>query len=604
MAEFNSSNYPDIKKASDVYNVAKSEFQKLDRELDETPTTSKNYKALVERRNAAQEKMNKALESYQSITKKRKADFEAEQKRKSDAKKSAALRAKIKSLEDSRKRATDKGEATTAIDTAISKAQADLDKIAKGDVVKDSDGKKEVTRPAGVPAGAKFNTVTGQWTLGNKNWDKSGKAIVTKTKVDGAADGASDGEYTGTGTFDSPLTRNGERFSGTYKNKKYENGILLPEKPAKDTNAYQGAGTEEAPFLKNGEPFTGTYQGKTYKDGLSVIPEDVPEGFDVTEADFNKVLAQAQSVFGGIDEIFKDNEELKALLRKAVGDPNKVGDEYTVSRFVSELENTKWFKTNAGPIRQRGFYERQYKELEKQLKTDDPDYKNKLAELDRTSEWGRGLQDTIETVNEYVTQLLGVGALDDMAIRAIASEIYKYANEDDAVKIRNAVLGAARYGIGKVIGGQAGEALSSLKSIAGANGFDLEKQFATDLPTWLDRINKGESLETYKKIIRDSAKTAFGVSDRVSALMDQGVNLDTIYSPYKNVMATILELNPQTITLKDLSDKGVFGAKQEMNLYDFQKVIRKDPRWQMTQNARDEMSQTALTLLRNFGFQG
>ena len=235
---------------------------------------------------------------------------------------------------------------------------------------------------------------------------------------------------------------------------------------------------------------------------------------------------------------------------------------------------------------------------------DDPDYKNKLAELDRTSEWGRGLQDTIETVNEYVSQLLGVGALDDMAVRAIASDIYKYANEDDAVKIRNAVLGAARYGIGKVIGGQAGEALSSLKSIAGANGFDLEKQFATDLPTWLDRINKGESLETYKKIIRDSAKTAFGVSDRVSALMDQGVNLDTIYSPYKNVMATILELNPQTITLKDLSDKGVFGAKQEMNLYDFQKVIRKDPRWQMTQNARDEMSQTALTLLRNFGFQG
>jgi len=608
MAEFNSSNYPDIKKASDVYSIAKSEFQKLDRQLDETPTTSKNYKDLVERRNAAQEKMNKALESYQSITKKRKADFDAEQKRKSNIKKSKSLKAKLKSLEDSRQRAKDKGEATTAIDTAISKAEEDLAKIAKGDVSKDSDGEKEVTRPASVPAGAKFNTVTGQWTLGNKNWDKNGKAIGTKTKVDsaddGADDGVSDGKYSGTGTFDNPLTINDKRFSGTYKNKKYENGILLPEKPDKDTNAYQGAGTEEAPFLQNGKPFTGTYQGKTYKDGLSVISEDVPEGFDVTEVDFNKVLAQAQAVFGGIDEIFKTNEELRKLLIAAVGDPNVVADEYTVARFVSELENTKWFKTNAGPIRQRGFYERQYNELNKGLKMDDPDYKNKLAELDRTSEWGRGLQDTIETVNEYVTQLIGVGALDDMTIRAIASEIYKYANEDDAVKIRNAVLGAARYGIGKVIGGQAGEALSSLKSIASANGFDLEKQFATDLPTWLDRINKGESLETYKKIIRDSAKTAFGVSDRISALMDQGVNLDTIYSPYKNVMASVLELNPQTITLKDLSDKGVFGAKQEMNLYDFQKVIRKDPRWQMTQNARDEMSQTALTLLRNFGFQG
>lgn len=500
--------------------------------------------------------MDKALKNYQDISKKLKKEFEDEEKRKSNAKKSAALRAKIKSLEDSRKRAIDKGEATTAVDDAIKKAQTDLDKIAKGDIAKDSDGKKEVTRPAGVPAGAKFNTVTSQWTLGNKNWDKNGKAINVvvsgnKNKPSGSKSDASD-------KTDSTLIPSGDAIPSSF---------------------------DPASVRMFEEGYTG------------------PK-FNIAEVDFNKVLAQAQSQFGGIDEIFKDNEELRALLRKAVGDPNKVGDEYSVSRFVSELENTKWFKTNAGPIRQRGFYERQYKELEKQLKMDDPDYKNKLAELDRTSEWGRGLQDTIETVNEYVTQLLGVGALDDMAIRAIASEIYKYANEDDAVKIRNAVLGAARYGIGKVIGGQAGEALADLKTIAGANGFDLEKQFATDLPTWLDRINKGESLETYKKIIRDAAKTAFGVSDRVGALMDQGVNLDTIYSPYKNVMAAVLELNPQTITLKDLSDKGVFGAKEEMNLYDFQKLLRKDSRWQYTQNAREEVSSSVLNVLRDFGFQG
>jgi hypothetical protein len=120
----------------------------------------------------------------------------------------------------------------------------------------------------------------------------------------------------------------------------------------------------------------------------------------------------------------------------------------------------------------------------------------------------------------------------------------------------------------------------------------------------LDRINKGESLETYKKIIRDAAKTAFNVSDRVGALMDQGVNLDTIYSPYKNVMASVLEINPQTVSLKDLSDKGVFGAKEEMSLYDFQKALRKDARWQYTQNAREEVSNSVLGVLRDFGFQG
>lgn len=553
---FKASDYPDITKAADAYNVAKAEFQKLDRQLDETPTTAKSYKDLVSRRNAAQEKMDKALKSYEDLTKKRKADFDAEQKRKSDAKKRNTLKAKLKTLNDDRQRAADKGESTAAIDEAIDKAQSDLDKILKGDINKDGDGKKDVSRPAGVPAGAKFNTVTGQWTLGNKNWDKNGKAINvivsgSKNKPSGSKGDTGDkGDTGGTtvdGSFDPGSFRMGEESDRT-----------------------TDSGTK----------------------------------FNVTEVDFNKVLEQAQAQFGGIDEIFKTNPDLRKLLIAAVGDPNVVGDEYTVSRFISELENTNWFKTNAGPIRQRGFYERQYNELVKGLKMDDPDYKNKLAELNRTSEYGRGLQDTIDTVNEYVTQLLGIGALDDATIRTIASDIYRYANEDDAVKIRNAVLGAARYGIGKVIGGQTGEALADLKAIAGANGFDLEKQFATDLPTWLDRINKGESLETYKKIIRDAAKTAFNVSDRVGALMDQGVNLDTIYSPYKNVMAAVLELNPQTITLKDLSDKGVFGAKEEMNLYDFQKLLRKDSRWQYTQNAREEVSSSVLDVLRDFGFQG
>jgi hypothetical protein len=546
---FKASDYPDVVKASDAYDVARSEFQKLDRLLTETPTSSKEYKNLVARRNAAKEKADKALSNFKRITKERKTEFEETQLKKATEKKTRDIESRIKSLNDSRQRTLDKNESTSAIDAAIAKAQEELDKVLAGEKPKEEEKKKtEEKRPLGVPAGAQFSAVTGQWTLGNKKWSADGKEVGAKkqvTKTDEAADTAVTG--------DEAVVVEGVFDPGRFR----------------------------------------------MADSASVAALG-----ETTEADFAKVLAQAQSEFGGIDEIFKTDEDLRKLLIKAVGDPNKIGDEYSVQRFVSELENTKWFKTNAGPIRKRGFYERQYNELVKNLKMDDPQYKEKMAELERTSEWGRGLQSTVETVNEYVTQLLGIGALDDTTIRSIASEIYKYANEDDAVKIRNAVLGAAKYGKGAVIGGKAAETLSTLKAIAGANGFDLESQFATDLPTWIDRINKGESIETYKKIIRDAAKTAFGVSDRVSALMDQGVNLETIYSPYKNVMATVLEINPQTITLKDLSDKGVFGAKDEMNLYDFQRVLRKDSRWQYTQNAREDVSNSALQVLRDFGFQG
>lgn len=37
---FNTSDYPEIGKAASAYDVAKSEFLKLDRQLDETPTAS------------------------------------------------------------------------------------------------------------------------------------------------------------------------------------------------------------------------------------------------------------------------------------------------------------------------------------------------------------------------------------------------------------------------------------------------------------------------------------------------------------------------------------------------------------------------------------
>jgi hypothetical protein len=41
-----------------------------------------------------------------------------------------------------------------------------------------------------------------------------------------------------------------------------------------------------------------------------------------------------------------------------------------------------------------------------------------------------------------------------------------------------------------------------------------------------------------------------------------------------------------------------------MSLYDYQKMLRKDNRWQYTDQAKQEVSQTALKVLRDFGFQG
>lgn len=325
-----------------------------------------------------------------------------------------------------------------------------------------------------------------------------------------------------------------------------------------------------------------------------------------TPGSIDAIMSIAAQKYGGIDEIFRTNPELADLLRRAVGDVNDPLDDYDVSRFTSELENTKWFKENAGPIRQRGFYKRQYDSLVSALKKDDPNYQSKIEELNRTSEYGRGLQNAIETVTEQWTTQYGTPTAEDLTtIKAIATELYDYANENDTVKIRNLVLAKPkRFSPTSVMGGNTGENIADLRKVAAANGLNLEKDFGTSIQTWLDRLAKGENIETIKSIIRNTAKTTWNVNDRIAGLLDQGVDLSTIYSPYKTRMATILEIAPETISFNDLASKGIIGGKEEKNLYDFERELRKDPRWQYTENARQDVSNSVLGVLRDFGFQG
>ena len=144
------------------------------------------------------------------------------------------------------------------------------------------------------------------------------------------------------------------------------------------------------------------------------------------------------------------------------------------------------------------------------------------------------------------------------------------------------------------------ETKAILEKTAKANGLNLN--IFTDVDEWVGRINQGESIDTFKQLIRNVAKG--GLPDNAKKLIDDGVDLETIYAPYKNTMASVLEVNPNTISLNDATLRGAIGPDKEMSIYDFQRALRKDPRWQYTNNAREEVSDVALKVLRDFGFQG
>lgn len=119
---------------------------------------------------------------------------------------------------------------------------------------------------------------------------------------------------------------------------------------------------------------------------------------------------------------------------------------------------------------------------------------------------------------------------------------------------------------------------------------------------FLADLKAGQSLDTINKRIRSIA--AMGMPDSIKEMVASGVDLETIYQPYKTRMAAILELNPETIDINDPTLRSAIGQDKEMPLYQFEKALRKDSRWQYTNNAKKEVSDIALRVLKDFGLQG
>jgi hypothetical protein len=151
------------------------------------------------------------------------------------------------------------------------------------------------------------------------------------------------------------------------------------------------------------------------------------------------------------------------------------------------------------------------------------------------------------------------------------------------------------------LGGAKSLTLQELNKTAVANGLDLTV-FGDDVNEWVKRVENGENLNIFKNLIRKTAK--IGLPDKVGALLDEGVDLNAVYSPYKNLMAKVLEIDADSIKLDDPTLRSAIGPDKEMPIYEFERALRQDTRWQYTDRAKEDVSNAALKVLRDFGFMG
>jgi hypothetical protein len=153
--------------------------------------------------------------------------------------------------------------------------------------------------------------------------------------------------------------------------------------------------------------------------------------------------------------------------------------------------------------------------------------------------------------------------------------------------------------------GPSGKFFVQIKNLAFDNGIKLSDKDAT---AYANKIVAGQVDEnTVYSTIRESAASAFpALADKIKA----GLDLKQLASPYIQSMSDILEIPDTAIDLFDpqirsamaftLPD-GKIGTK---SIYNFEKELRKDDRWQYTNKAREQAASVATTVLRDFGFMG
>ena len=140
-----------------------------------------------------------------------------------------------------------------------------------------------------------------------------------------------------------------------------------------------------------------------------------------------------------------------------------------------------------------------------------------------------------------------------------------------------------------------------LASTALANGYNLEVDFAYDLPNWLDAISKGKSIDEFKNKIRVNARRMLPEAVRNQIPPDE--DLSTTFSMFTSNIARARGLPVSAIKLSDViplavTDKG-FATSQE---FEVRKIAQ--PWWDGSPEGIDKTITVINDTLKNFGMLG
>jgi hypothetical protein len=272
--------------------------------------------------------------------------------------------------------------------------------------------------------------------------------------------------------------------------------------------------------------------------------------------------------YGFAMSVLNSDPELKKLFQRAVAQT------YTQERFTAELRSTKWYQNHSETWRNA-----------QMLKAADPTtYKTNVSQ--------------VKTRLTMLAASLGA-VITDAQLTQMAETAYQFGWDDNQIQQNLATY--VKFTDGRMIG-QAGQWEQELREHAQRQGVNVSDEW---LQWRVTNIASGkQTLEDAKSGLDQYAISAFPhLAERLRA----GETVQEIADPYRQTMAQLLELNPESITMKDPTLRGALAAKDDKGqpvlrtIYDFENDLRKDKRWLKTKNAQDAGMNTVRKVLNDMG---
>jgi hypothetical protein len=370
----------------------------------------------------------------------------------------------------------------------------------------------------------------------------------------------------------------------------------LDDFDGKNPGAATGGGQAELRYGPNGEslvPGTKAYeQGSTVRPPASITAasQTPPKTGDKTKSKITPPPGTTDDV--KMAYISALRETIKSLPPKDNLEVTKLLDMASKSNmdekaFMAELEKTNWWQSSL-PSMQAYFIE-----------SHDPRNKGTFAQKLQTQT--DKIMANLEVLGIQATQVDPVtGKFYDntKVIQGIASMAMMNGWDDNQLKSHLAETAQLHF----TGGGTIGSTIDNLKLNAMKYGVSIDDNYLKQIQFSLLDPTDGRDSQYYINEMKNQAM------DMYKPFADQIKNGRTLYevtNNYRTKMANLLEVDPSTLSWKDLMGKVVDPTTGVARMEsDFLKQVKQDPLWQYTKNAKETYSNMALDLMKQFGFVG